>query len=160
MDLTIYAQAGNAAIWEYIKPQMRLGLVAVNSKPVMAIPLERALGHNNFPVGDIVRVILIGDTSLKRSCWREIAGEMPGIEIDMIYDAVLAKLDNAVIMSGYAFAAAFPPVHPFAIIIIFVRDENRFCGQDQSFFGSKEVITGINDLGAEAWLGQINMFLG
>jgi hypothetical protein len=67
-----------------------------------------------------------------------------------------AEFDNAEIMTGPAPASRFPSIHPFAVLIIFVRDEYGLLVLQHSGFVREEVIRGVDSLGSQSRRGEID----
>jgi hypothetical protein len=66
------------------------------------------------------------------------------------------ELDYRPIVSRRAFAAAFPTVHPFAAVGVFVGDENPARGQNEVFFFCEEIVGGIQYFTAEPFGSQVS----
>jgi hypothetical protein len=63
-------------------------------------------------------------------------------------------------MPGNPLAAAFPAIHPFAVIIKFVCDEHGRRRINQAVAGSEELVRSRNHLGPQPGLGQVGMASG
>ena len=65
------------------------------------------------------------------------------------------ELYDAPIMTGRTFTAAFPAIHPFSVIVIFVGDENGVCRRNQSRLVCEKIVRRVNNVAAETRLRQI-----
>ena len=83
---------------------------------------------------------------------RVVAGEEARVDVEAVHDAGHAELDDAPVVSRHALAAGLPAVHPFAVVVVLVGDEDGIGGVDQAFLGAEEVVGGVDDAGAEAGL--------
>ena len=85
-----------------------------------------------------------------------IAEEMIRIDVDLFDDAAQAELNHAPIVSRRAAPARFPSVHPFAVIGVFVGDENSAAGFEQIFFLREKFVVRDQRVAADAGRGQID----
>src|SRR5438045_6401348 len=85
-----------------------------------------------------------------------IAQEVIRIDVDLLDDAAQSQLDDTPIVSGSAPAARLPSIHPFAMVVILVRDENSPARFQKVLFLREELVVREEDGAADACSGQIN----
>jgi len=64
------------------------------------------------------------------------------------------------IVAGTALAAAFPAIHPFAVIVVEVGDKDRLLRLDQPRLVGKKIVGRIDNLRTENRMGEIDAATG
>ena len=75
---------------------------------------------------------------------------MPRIDIHAAYDTARTQAHYHMVVAAAAAAAAFPAVHPFAVLVELVRDKDWFAVLQQPFLGCKKIIAARKRLAAQA----------
>ena len=90
---------------------------------VMAVAAKFATGHDFPPLrvrtGGVARRADVDGSRL-----RVVAGEMSGVDVQTMENTPGSQLHDAVVVTGLPAAAGFPAVHPFAIVVVLVGDED------------------------------------
>ncbi len=120
------------------------------------MPVAGEVGPRNDPGPVRVRHVVVADARVDRGLRRKIPGEMTRIDIDAMDDTGHAEANNAVVVTRRAAAAAFPAVHPLAVVVVLVFDENGIGGLDQALLGGEELVARVRHAGAEARLLETN----
>ena len=68
-----------------------------------------------------------------------------------------AQPHHAPVVPGHALAAAFPAVHPLAVVVILAGDEHRLGRVDQPRLVGEEIVGGIDHLGPQPRLGEVDI---
>ena len=71
-------------------------------------------------------------------------------------DAAQSQLHDAPVVARDAAAAGFPAVHPFAVVGIFVGNENAAAGLKEVFFLGEKLVVREEGNAAEAGRGQVD----
>ena len=62
------------------------------------------------------------------------------VDVDLLNDSAQSQPDDTPIMSRRAPTPCFPPVHPFAAVGVFIRNENSATGLQQIFLFRKKFV--------------------
>ena len=124
--------------------------------PEPVVALERGHRHDLDPVRLVAGNILLADAGLERGGGREIAGEMPGVDLEAMNLGQAGQADDAEIMPRTAPPARLPAVHPLAVRVVLAGDEDRIGGRDEPLLGGEEVVGCEDDPGAEPRLREID----
>ena len=87
---------------------------------------------------------------------RIVAREEGGIDVEALDPTGNRKFDDREIMAEHALAAGLPTIHPLAVIIIFVGDENRRLVLQHPLERRKELVRGVEPLCPEAGGSQVD----
>ena len=74
-----------------------------------------------------------------------IAQKKMGVDVYTFYLSGGGQLHYSPVVAGYPLAAAFPAVHPFAAVGVFVSNKYAPTRFDQVFFFSKKIICSKED---------------
>src|SRR6266480_5108456 len=85
-----------------------------------------------------------------------IAEEMICIDVDLFDDAAQSQLNHTPIVPWRASSATLPPVHPFAALGVFVRNENAAPRFEEILFLRKKFIVRHNGDAADAFRYKID----
>ena len=85
-----------------------------------------------------------------------IAKEMIRIDVDLFDDAAQAELNHTPIISRGATTSRFPAIHPFALVRVFVRNENSATRLEEIFFFGEKLIVGDEHFSTEPLGSEIN----
>ena len=85
-----------------------------------------------------------------------VSEKMVGIDVDLFNNAAQAELNGAPVISGSAAAPAFPAVHPFAVIGVFVGNENSAPGFEKILFFREKFVVREKGHAADAFGGEID----
>ena len=91
---------------------------------------------------------------------RVVAGEVAGVDVEAANDAGRGEPDDGVVMAGAALAAALPAIHPLAVVVVFVGDEDRRRVGEHAPDLGEEIVGGEQRLGAEAGRGEVDGVAG
>ena len=69
-----------------------------------------------------------------------------------MHDTGNTQLDDAMVISFAAFAAAFPPIHPLAVVIELAVNKYRILGFNQPLLCREEFVSRINDVATQSGL--------
>lgn len=99
----------------------------------------------------------IGFDGFNRRVFGKVACEEGRVDVKTLDAARQSQPDYAVIVAGRAFATAFPAVHPFAVVRVFVREENRSFNFEKVFLLCKKIIGREDDAAANVRAGKVNL---
>jgi hypothetical protein len=122
---------------------------------MMGITLKLAPGHQFLPLSVPAGQGLGTEAALQRGGCRIVSGEMAGVDIDRAQPPPAAEPEDRQVVTGPTLAAALPTIHPLAVVVVLVGNEDRWARVDHALLRGEKIIAGIDHLSAQAGLCQV-----
>ena len=148
----IGAQARDAAVGEDRQAQPADRGRIRDRHDVARAGAEGGGGHQWAPFGRLV----VAHAALDRGAGRVVAGEEARIDVDDGERAGEAEADHAPVVADAAAPARLPAVHPLAVRVVLVGEEDRLCILDQPLLGAEELVRGSVHRRAQARRGEVH----
>ncbi len=136
-------QARDTPVRIDMQAHVREHRVVANVEKVVCIAAHVRLRDQLDPA--VFRHVAVADAALERDLRRVVARKKTRIDVEPVNHPGNTEAYDAVIVPGLALAAAFPAVHPLAVVIVAVFDEHRFGRVDQALLGPEEFVSGESD---------------
>ena len=119
---------------------------------MMRVAPQLDLWQQLLPVRIVTRNFSLAYAGINRGMRRKVAGEVARVDIESVDHTRGAQPKDDVVMSRFTFPPALPTIHPFAVIVVFVGNENRIGWIDEPGFIRKKIVGRKNDACAEPGL--------
>ncbi len=149
------AEARDAAVREDVEPHVAVDALVRDGQEVVRIPRQRRRWQDLGPLGGLVRSAG-AESGLDRGARREIAGEEARVDVEQRDPAACAQPHDApVVRAAVASPPCLPAVHPLAVVVVLVGDEDRRAVLQHALLGAEELVVGEDRFGPEGGRGEI-----
>ena len=124
---------------------------------VQMVALQSGHGQQGLPASGSRILAIAEDAGVHGGGHGVVAGEVSGIDFQLVDVTGGAQAHDCTVVSGAAAAAGFPAIHPLAVIIEFVGDESRGRLRQHAFGAGEELVGNRYDLGAQPGGGEIRV---
>ena len=153
----VYPQAGDSAVGVHIQPQMGYRLVARDLEPVRCVRPQSAHADQRTVVTVCRKAIAGVKRALQARGVRKVTGKEGRVDINGANDGGTAQTNDGVIVAAIPAAAALPPIHVLAMIVVEVGVKARLFGADQAITGAEKLVGHRHHGRAQPGIGEVGV---